>query len=84
MFSLPRPQFVVPSAVLPTSTKLKELALAKLPPTNQRPGHALGFFEQGILIGLGTSALLILPMLGWGIFAGGKHGWKLITARLRW
>lgn len=83
MFSTPRPQFVTPPNILPLSAKLKEITLQKLPPTGQRPGHALGFFEQGIVIGLGSTALIVLPILGWTLFTAGKQGWKFIEARMR-
>ena len=83
MFSTPRPQFVTPSNILPASTKLKDVALEKLRPTGQRPGHAVGFFEQGIFIGLGLTAAIVLPILTWGIFAAGKQGWRFVQARLK-
>jgi hypothetical protein len=55
-----------------------ELALRQLKPTGQRPGHAIGFFEQGILLGLGSTALVVLPLLGWGLFRAVKFGMRYI------
>jgi hypothetical protein len=81
MFSTPSPQFVTTPGVLPSATDIKKAALKKLRPTGQRPGHAVGFFEQGIFIGLGSTVLLVLPLLGWTIFSAGKMGWKFIGQR---
>jgi hypothetical protein len=78
ILSTPRPQFIVPPAPLPPSSQLKELALKTLKPTGQRPGHAIGFFEQGILLGLGSTALVVLPLFGWGLFSAMKFGMRYI------
>ena len=78
MFSTPQPQFIVPSTPLPPSSKLMELSLRQLKPTGQRPGHAIGFFEQGILLGLGSTALVVLPLLGWGLFRAVRFGMRYI------
>lgn len=81
MFSTPRPQFVTPPEPLPPSSKLKELALKELKPTGQPVGHAIGFFEQGIIVGLTSTAVIVLPLLGWSLFTAGKHGWKFVGTR---
>jgi len=78
MFSVPRPQFTNPASPLPSPHKLMELALKQLKPTGQRPGHAIGFFEQGILLGLGSTTLVVLPLLGWGVFRVVKFGMRFI------
>lgn len=56
--------------------------MKRLVPTGQRPGHAMGFFEQGILIGLGSTAIVVLPLLGWSLFTVAKHGWRFVSARM--
>jgi hypothetical protein len=78
MFSTPRPQFITPQSPLPAASKLKELALEPLKPTGQRPGHAVGFFEQGVLIGLGSTAIVVLPFLGWSLFSAVKYGMRYL------
>jgi hypothetical protein len=78
MFSTPRPQFITPPTPLPAPSKLKELALKPLKPTSQRPGHAIGFFEQGILLGLGSTALVVLPLVGWSLFSAVRFGMRYI------
>lgn len=78
MFSTPRPQFITPPATLPAPSKLMEIALKQLKPTRQRPGHAIGFFEQGILLGLTSTALVVLPLLGWGAFKAVKFGLRYL------
>jgi hypothetical protein len=69
MFSVPRPEIVVP-VEFPSGMK-------DLKPTGQKKGHAVGFFEQGIFIGLGLTASIVLPVVGWGVWRLGKEGWKL-------
>ena len=78
MFSAPRPQFITSPAPLPSPAQLKELALQPLKPTGQRPGHAIGFFEQGVFLGLGSTALVVLPLLGWSVFSAVKFGMRYI------
>lgn len=87
MFSVVRPQLISPLSVehglirdvlqKPHSMTLNEiraLAIKPLPPTGQKPGHAIGFFEQGIITGgltivlptavaLSASVLFALKML---------------------
>ncbi|KUJ07454.1 uncharacterized protein LY89DRAFT_766029 [Mollisia scopiformis] len=74
MLSAPRPQFVAISAEMPDSLEMKKLAAKELKPTGQKPGHAVGFFEQGILIGLGSAAVVVLPAVGWGVYWVGRRG----------
>jgi hypothetical protein len=83
MFSSPRPQFATSPEPLPPSSKLKELALKELKPTGQPVGHAIGFFEQGILIGLASTAVIVLPVLSWGLYTACKHSWRFVGARWR-
>ncbi|KAH6684042.1 Aldehyde/histidinol dehydrogenase [Halenospora varia] len=82
MFSNPRPQYIIPGTYLPDASKLRVMALRKLNHIAQRPGKALGFFEQGILLGLGSAALIIVPLVSWGLFTSGKSLWRLVQARL--
>ncbi|KAH8679519.1 Aldehyde/histidinol dehydrogenase [Tricladium varicosporioides] len=82
MFSNPRPQYIIPVTYLPDTSKLRAMALTKLNHVAQRPGKALGFFEQGILLGLGSAALLVVPLVSWGLFTSGKALWRLVQARL--
>jgi hypothetical protein len=72
MFTVPRPSYI--SAPSPTSKSLIALlnststsastaeldkeALTELPPIGQKPGHHIGFFEQGIITGIAT---ILLP-----------------------
>lgn len=63
------------------ATKALGVLTTPLPPTGQRPGHKIGFFEQGILTGLvlvGTPALMSIGFLGWGAFRAGKAVWAKI------
>ncbi|KAL3422098.1 Aldehyde dehydrogenase family 3 member B1 [Phlyctema vagabunda] len=71
MFSQPRPQVIEQVKDSEISTEIKDLR-----PTGQRPGHAVGFFEQGIFLGLGITAFVILPSLGYGIFRIGREAWR--------
>ncbi|PMD19586.1 hypothetical protein NA56DRAFT_680077 [Hyaloscypha hepaticicola] len=78
MLSTPRPQFITPPTPLPTASKLKELALKPLKPTGQRPGHAIGFFEPGILLGLGSTAIVVLPFLVWSLVSAVNYGMRYL------
>lgn len=75
MFSQPKPQRVKPSTTLSTSVhdQLKA-ALQPLDPVNQPLGRAVGFFEQGIFIGLGVTFFVVLPGLSYAAFRGVKYG----------
>ena len=79
MFSVPRPEFINYSArtgavakVLDgveadAERKLREEAQKPLAPTGQRPGKAIGFFEQGLLVGatvLMTTTITGLALTG--------------------
>lgn len=71
MFTVPRPSYIsAPSQTSnllttiltsPSTTisvvELDKEALAELPPTGQKPGHHIGFFEQGIITGMATVLL---------------------------
>jgi len=60
-----------------TAKQLADLATKPLKPTGQPLQHAkIGFFEQGILIGLGTAATPILLGLGTGIWFGVRALWR--------
>lgn len=52
--------------------QLRSLATRKLPGTGQSQGHDIGFFEQGILLGLGVVLSIVVPAAGWGLWAVGK------------
>jgi len=82
MFSVPHPQ-VVSKEDLPSDEKLKQLAIKQLNGTGQRPGHAVGFFEQGVFIGLGITAFIVLPTVSWGIWTAGRQAWRVATSRGR-
>jgi hypothetical protein len=82
MFSVPRPQIVSKEPEIPNKVDvLRELATKKLKETGQKPGYAVGFFEQGIFIGLGVTALVVLPTVSWGMWTVGKQAWKYAAAR---
>jgi hypothetical protein len=82
MFSVPRPQIVSKEPEIPNKVDvLRELATKKLKETGQKPGYAVGFFEQGIFIGLGVTALVVLPAVGWGMWTVGRQAWKYAAAR---
>nr|OQO17170.1 hypothetical protein B0A51_15374 [Rachicladosporium sp. CCFEE 5018] len=60
-----------------SAKQLAELAVRPLKPTGQPLQHAkIGFFEQGILIGLGTAATPILLTLGTGLYFGVRALWS--------
>ncbi|KAL6233297.1 hypothetical protein BDW75DRAFT_252112 [Aspergillus navahoensis] len=75
-FQVPRPQFVTESArttltrtVLdrPSSTEAVRVwkgALEPLPPTGQKAGKRIGFFEQGILTGVGITLFSVIGVVG--------------------
>jgi hypothetical protein len=56
---------------------MKKLATMELKSTGQPLGKAVGFFEQGIFLGLGTVAVFVLPVIGYGIFWVGRKGWGI-------
>ncbi|KAK6432967.1 hypothetical protein LTR95_010863 [Oleoguttula sp. CCFEE 5521] len=60
-----------------SAKQLAELAVQPLKSTGQPLQHAkVGFFEQGILIGLGTAATPILLTLGTGLYFGVRALWQ--------
>jgi aldehyde dehydrogenase (NAD+) len=60
-----------------SAKQLADLAAQPLKPTGQPLQHArVGFFEQGILIGLGTAATPILLGLGTGLWFGVRFLWQ--------
>jgi len=48
--------------------RMKSKALEPLRKTNQPLGHALGFFEQGIFLGLGLFLTVMIPSMGFGLW----------------
>lgn len=69
MFQLSRPQIVEPVANF-------EKVVRDLKPTGQKAGKAIGFFEQGILLGLGITAVIVLPSLGYAGFRIARGAWR--------
>jgi hypothetical protein len=59
--------------------KIRERAVAPLPKTGQKPGHAIGFFEQGILIGVGLFLSVTIPAAGYASWVVGRSAWKLVA-----
>ena len=60
-----------------SAKQLADLATRPLKPTGQPLQHArIGFFEQGILIGLGTAATPVLLGLGTGVWFGVRFLWQ--------
>ncbi|KFY88807.1 hypothetical protein V498_06667 [Pseudogymnoascus sp. VKM F-4517 (FW-2822)] len=53
--------------------QLRPLATQKLPSTGQAQGFDIGFFEQGILLGLGVVFTIVVPATGWGLWVLGKR-----------
>lgn len=72
MFSQPRPQIIE----LAPEVKIQK---AFLPPIKQRPGFAVGFFEQGILIGLGITLCVVIPTVSYGIYWMGRTACKYVS-----
>jgi hypothetical protein len=68
-----------PSMKNHTTTQVRELrkvAVEPLQPTGQKPGHAIGFFEQGIMIGLGLFLAVAVPTASYGAWILGKKGFQ--------
>lgn len=85
MFSVARPQFVqavtgdfaqVESSMV-SLEKLRTAAVKPLKKLDQGPGHAIGFFEQGILTGLIMTASVVLPIVGYGSWVLGRKCWQM-------
>jgi len=79
MFSKPRPEYINFTSISKTigdlldtgdakaGRKLREEAQKSLPPTGQRAGKAIGFFEQGLLTGvtiLATTTITGVAVVG--------------------
>lgn len=70
MFTISSPQIVEKVGGFEKNAK-------ELRPTGQKPVHAIGFFEQGIFLGLGITAAIVLPTLGYVVFRTVKETWRL-------
>ncbi|EPE34796.1 ALDH-like protein [Glarea lozoyensis ATCC 20868] len=74
MLSVPRPKIINTVATIPSSVEeLHESALQPLKPVGQKMGHALGFFEQGIFIGLGMTFCIFVPLATWFSWIASKR-----------
>lgn len=85
-FRLPRPQLIAPAASAYTAHTILENtnaakadtlwreALSPLPPTKQRQGFKIGFFEQGII----TGRLLTLASLVATVSTLGYYAWAYV------
>ncbi|EMR84000.1 putative aldehyde dehydrogenase protein [Botrytis cinerea BcDW1] len=58
--------------------KIQKVAVKALPETGQAPGHAIGFFEQGILLGGALFLSVVVPALGYVSWVGGRSVWGVI------
>lgn len=63
--------------------RMTSIATKKLPDLGQSQGFTVGFFEQGILLGLGLTAFVILPTLSYGVWKGGRFAWQALSSRIR-
>lgn len=61
--------------------KLRDEATTPLKKINQGPGHAIGFFEQGMLAGAAVWLFAIIPVVGYGSFVLGRRGWQMAMKR---
>ncbi|KAI0023546.1 Aldehyde/histidinol dehydrogenase [Xylariomycetidae sp. FL0641] len=90
MFSAARPQYVErPSNAFAHAEKLLEgakgvstssiraMAVKPLKPTGQPSNWGIGFFEQGILIGLGLALTVVFPVIGYTTWITGRKGVQL-------
>ena len=89
MFSTRRPQYLQPQMGILSlgdnrleksdvaMRKIQREAMEPLPLTGQPLGKAIGFFEQGILLGLGTFLTILIPSVSYGSWIVGKHAWRL-------
>lgn len=59
--------------------KIRQRMNEPLPKTGQKPGHAMGFFEQGIFLGMGIFLSVTIPVAGYGSWVVGKMAWKLVV-----
>lgn len=52
-----------------TVEQIRSRPISALKTQKQAAGHAIGFFEQGIMIGMGMVALsVVLPVVGFGTY----------------
>ncbi|TGO52899.1 hypothetical protein BOTNAR_0311g00100 [Botryotinia narcissicola] len=58
--------------------KTRNMAVKALPETGQAPGHAIGFFEQGIMLGGGLFLSVAVPTLGYISWVGGRSAWGIV------
>lgn len=91
MFSVPRPEFINFPALSHTvaevldegktdaGRKLREEAQNRLPPSTQRAGKAIGFFEQGLFSGLSVIAVSTLT----GVVVLGVYVVPKVVRRMR-
>jgi len=92
MFSTATPQVVSNLCEIPKQSEIRKVVMRKLRATGmlydntfgdlanssigQKQGFAIGFFEQGILIGLGTVLLVLLSTTGYSSwYLGRRMGW---------
>ncbi|KAI2787949.1 hypothetical protein POX_f08331 [Penicillium oxalicum] len=89
LFQKPRPQLVVPSTtayavdtILDSKTTVRSdalwrAALLPLPPTKQRAGFKIGFFEQGILTGVSITLISLIATFS----TVGYYTWLYVRMR---
>jgi hypothetical protein len=89
MFSVPRPQYIIPSpaSLLPASQildgsskvaakEIRKLAFTPLKSTGQGKGEAIGFFEQGIITGASILFGVVVPTTIYGTWVLGRKGFQ--------
>jgi hypothetical protein len=59
--------------------KIRSSAVEPLPKTGQPLGHAIGFFEQGIMLGAGLFLGVFIPAVAYGSWVLGRNAWKLVV-----
>lgn len=64
-----------------TCKKLQESARKPLRKTGQPLGHAIGFFEQGILLGVGILFLVVVPTVGFVSWKTITNVWRILWIR---
>lgn len=88
MFSVPRPNYIIPTKLSQSATDILRaksdsvlrstlaLYMSELGLSTQRPlGGGVGFFEQGILTGLGLFSVSMLA----GVGALGYWTWSMVA-----
>jgi hypothetical protein len=58
--------------------RIAGLALSPLPPSDQRKGGAIGFFEQGLITGGLTVILPVVAVAATGLIFGVRQGVRLV------